>query len=123
MKHHRAVCFLAAAVAALPAQETAREQAARGFLFTIPAGFNVLEKEEGTFLVESTAGIVTLIGLSANPVKGDVRHSFDEIWTALKQPYRISEESQPASVRFKQYPAFQAAAIGSDQSKKRWAIA
>ncbi len=109
----------------LPAQEEKPDTQAGNFLFTVPTGWTPDEKGDTTYIYApgQPPGRQTYIALAASDMEGDLRNSFNVLWSGVQNSYRILQGGQIAPLRAKKgYDAFYTAAIASDKTGTRWQI-
>src|SRR5260370_1584233 len=109
----------------LPAQEEKPDTQAGNFLFTVPTGWTPDEKGDTTYIYApgQPPGRQTYIALAASDMEGDLRNSFNVLWSGVQNSYRILQRGQIAPLHAKKgYDAFYTAAIASANTGTRWQI-
>jgi len=125
MKSFNLLLVLLAGLPALIAQDATPNTQVGNFIFTIPAGWNPVEKGDTTFIFAPAPppGTNTFIALSSNGLEGDLQNSFSQLWTGFKKSYRILQGGQPIPLHSRNgYDSFYAAATAADQSGRRWSV-
>jgi hypothetical protein len=118
-----AVAIFSATLAA--GQETVPDTQAGNFLFTVPTGWNPQEKGDTTFIFAPalSQGKVAYIAMAGNDMEGDLRNSFNVLWSGFANSYRVLQGGQIAPLHSKKgYDAFYTAALVSDKNGVRWQV-
>src|SRR5260370_6989770 len=108
-----------------PAEGEKLDTQAGNFLLTVPTGWTPDEKGDTTYIYApgQPPGRQTYIALAASDMEGDLRNSFNVLWSGVQNSYRILQGGQIAPLRAKKgYDAFYTAPTASDQTGTRWQI-
>ena len=113
------------ALASVAAGQEAPDTQAGNFLFKLPNGWTPVEKGDTTILNAPAPppGTVTFIALAADDLQGDLRQSFDLVWTGFARSYRVLEGGRPVPLHSPNgYDAISASAAALDQQGRRWSV-
>jgi hypothetical protein len=116
--------LIVVAASALPPQSPLDTQFGN-FLFSVPNGWKVTEKDNAMYIVapELRSGTATYIALTANDLDGDLQKSADALWGGFRNSYRILQGGQIRPFHSsKGYDAYSTTAVALDRSGTRWNV-
>jgi len=127
MKRLCLLLSLFAALASAPAQNEAQtpDTQTGNFLYKMPTGWNPVEKADTTVIYAPSQppGTATFIAIAANDLEGDLKNSFNVLWTGFTKSYRVLEGGRISPRQnSKGYEALETTAVAADQSGKRWMV-
>jgi hypothetical protein len=95
------------------------------FLFTVPNGWNPVEKDNNMYIVAPglLPGQAAFIALTSGDLDGDLQKSANDVWTGFQKSYRVLQGGRLTPMRSdKGYDAYYTTALASDQNGARWQI-
>jgi hypothetical protein len=111
--------------ACLVGQEASADTQFGNFLFSVPDGWTPQEKGDTTIIYapSMSRGHTAFIVMAANDMEGDLRHSFQVLWSGFQNSYRVQQGGQIALFQSKKgYDAFYTSAIATDQNRTQWQV-
>lgn len=125
MKHFAVLFLFLGLTPALTAQDEKPDTQAGNFLFSVPTGWSPQEKGDTTYIFApgQPPGATTFIALAANDMEGDLRNSFNQLWSGFQNAYRLLQGGQIAPLHSqKGYDAFYTSAVAADKNGTRWQV-
>ncbi len=125
MKSSALLFLLLGLMVAVMAQDEKPDTQAGNFLYSVPTGWTPKEQGDTTYIFAPalSPGKTTFIAMAANDMDGDLRNSFNQLWTGFQNAYRVLQGGQIAPIHSKKgYDAFYTSAVAADKNGVRWQV-
>lgn len=125
MRSGSMLAVVLALCACLYGQENAPDAQFGNFLFSVPTGWTPQEKGDTTIIYAPSVspGHTAFIAMAADNMEGDLRHSFQVLWSGFQNSYRVQRGGQIAPYQSKKdYDAFYTSAAATDRNGTEWQV-